>query len=211
MRDHYLVYTIGFLGQAMFGARLIAQLILSERAGRVVSPSIFWIFSAIGSTIFLFYGVIRRDPVILLGQTISFYIYARNLYLKKVWETINRIWRPLILLIPPFMIALALLWPGEQLNTLLPEGEWSFILVIGAVGQLLLNYRYFYQLYYSEKASESLLPLGFWVISAAASIMVVAYAWIRHDPVLLVAQSAGLVVYLRNIWIFTRSKRIMSS
>jgi lipid-A-disaccharide synthase-like uncharacterized protein len=77
--------------------------------------------------------------------------------------------------------------------------------VVGIAGQLLLNCRYLYQWYSSEKANESVLPLGFWIISLAASIMVVAYSIARQEPVLLVAQSLGIVVYLRNIIIYSRS------
>jgi lipid-A-disaccharide synthase-like uncharacterized protein len=66
---------------------------------------------------------------------------------------------------------------------------------------LLLNLRYLYQWYYSEQANESLLPLGFWLISAVASVMVVYYGFNRLDPVLLTAQSMGFVAYLRNIYL----------
>jgi len=68
-----------------------------------------------------------------------------------------------------------------------------------------LNCRYLYQWYFSEKANESVLPLGFWIISLAASVMVVVYSIARQEPVLLVAQSLGIVVYLRNIIIYSRS------
>jgi lipid-A-disaccharide synthase-like uncharacterized protein len=76
---------------------------------------------------------------------------------------------------------------------------------VGIAGQLLLNCRYLYQWYFSEKANESVLPLGFWIISLAASVMVVVYSIARQEPVLLVAQSLGIVVYLRNIIIYSRS------
>ncbi|HRG78896.1 MAG TPA: lipid-A-disaccharide synthase N-terminal domain-containing protein, partial [Cyclobacteriaceae bacterium] len=76
----------------------------------------------------------------------------------------------------------------------------DLFIIIGSIGQLLLNFRYLYQWYHSEKANESILPLGFWVISAFASVMVVIYGIYRNDPVLLVAQGLGLVAYLRNIY-----------
>ena len=43
------VYAIGFLAQAFFSARILCQWILSERARRVVSPSVFWVLSIAGS------------------------------------------------------------------------------------------------------------------------------------------------------------------
>ncbi|MBA4058592.1 MAG: lauroyl acyltransferase, partial [Marivirga sp.] len=75
------------------------------------------------------------------------------------------------------------------------------ILILGAIGQLMLNLRFVYQWYYSEKHKTSILPLGFWIISACASVMILIYASYRIDPVLLVAQGMGIFVYLRNIFI----------
>lgn len=83
-------------------------------------------------------------------------------------------------------------------------------LLVGGAGQLLLNLRYLYQWYFSEKAQQSLLPLGFWVISAVASLMVVYYGIMHNEPVLLVAQGMGFVVYLRNIWFALRTRAVVA-
>ena len=194
----YLIYALGFLAQGLFGARSAIQWFLSEREGKVVSPTLFWVFSLSGSSLFLVYGLIRQDVVILLGQTISFYIYVRNLQLKKVWLPIPLLARGLILSVPPTIIILSFLF---SVSFKMESGS-IFILSIGIVGQLLLNCRYLYQWYFSEKAKESILPLGFWVISAVASVMVIIYSIYRHEPVLLVAQSLGVLVYARNILIY---------
>jgi lipid-A-disaccharide synthase-like uncharacterized protein len=75
------------------------------------------------------------------------------------------------------------------------------ILVLGAIGQLMLNLRFLYQWYYSEKFNQSILPKGFWILSLIGSVLVVVYAVYRLDPVLLLAQSLGLIVYIRNLYI----------
>jgi lipid-A-disaccharide synthase-like uncharacterized protein len=200
--NQYFVYALGFFAQSLFGARSIVQWYLSEREGRVVSPTLFWVFSISGSSLFLLYGLIRQDIVILIGQSISFYIYVRNLQLKRFWSTIPLFFQLLLVAIPPSIL---LLW-FQQEPTFALEADLSFtFMFVGITGQLLLNCRYLYQWYFSEKANESVLPLGFWIISLAASIMVVAYSIARQEPVLLVAQSLGIVVYLRNIIIYSRS------
>ncbi|HEX8060532.1 MAG TPA: lipid-A-disaccharide synthase N-terminal domain-containing protein [Cyclobacteriaceae bacterium] len=198
---------LGFLGQGMFGARTIAQWIIAEREGRVVSPVIFWVFSVIGASVFLFYGVLRHDPVIMLGQSIAFYIYIRNLQLKRVWQRIHVVIRILLLLIPPALLLYATKFESSGLNF----NYTDIFMLTGMIGQLLLNFRYFYQWYFSEKAHESLLPLGFWIISAAASIMVVVYSLYRDDLVLLVAQSGGLIAYIRNIYLHFRPRKVEHS
>lgn len=195
---------LGFLGQSMFGARTIAQWIIAEREGRVVSPVIFWIFSVIGASLFLFYGVLRHDPVIMVGQTIAFYIYIRNLQLKRVWLRIPLSIRIPMLLIPPALLVYARTFESSGLNF----NYTDIFMLIGMIGQLLLNFRYFYQWYFSERAQESLLPLGFWIISAVASFMVVTYSIYRDDIVLLVAQSFGLIAYARNIYLHLKPKAV---
>ncbi len=198
--NNYLIYALGFFAQSLFGARSVVQWYLSEKERRVVSPTLFWIFSLTGSSLFLIYGLIRHDLVILIGQSISFYIYVRNLQLKNVWGLIPIIFQTFILLIPPTILLFAF---QQRLNF---EFESGLLLIVsmGIVGQLLLNCRYLYQWYFSEKANESVLPLGFWVISAGASVLVVVYSIYRQEPVLLVAQSLGILVYLRNIIIYRK-------
>jgi lipid-A-disaccharide synthase-like uncharacterized protein len=196
-----LIYGLGFFAQSLFGARTITQWIISEREGRVVSPTLFWIFSLNGSFLFLIYGVLRSDIVILFGQTISFYIYIRNLQLKGFWKRIPFILRLLIFPLPPLVLLWIGLFSPESFEQTLRQADFTDrFIIIGSIGQLLLNFRYLYQWYHSEKVNESILPLGFWVISAVASVMVVIYGIYRHDPVLLVAQGLGLIAYLRNIY-----------
>ena len=74
---------IGFIGQGLFSMRFIIQWIASERAGRSVIPSSFWIFSLGGSVLLLTYAIYRKDPVFILGQAPNVLIYSRNIYLLK--------------------------------------------------------------------------------------------------------------------------------
>lgn len=206
--NEYAVYALGFFAQSLFGSRLVVQWIQSERKGRVVSPTIFWVLSLMASFLFLIYGVLRHDPVILIGQTLSYYIYIRNLQLKKFWSQIPVILR-IIIFPQPLLI---LLWIGffEPIvfQAIIDKSDFTeAIIIVGTIGQLMLNLRYLYQWYYSEKAKESLLPLGFWIISLVASIMVVSYAYTKHDPVLLVSQGLGMMAYSRNIYLSIRAKK----
>jgi lipid-A-disaccharide synthase-like uncharacterized protein len=71
----------GIAAQLLFAARFIVQWLASERAGRSVMPLAFWFFSVGGGVLTLVYGLIRREPVIILGQGLSIFIYIRNLML----------------------------------------------------------------------------------------------------------------------------------
>ena len=72
---------IGFIGQALFGARFIIQWIVSEKRGESTIPLAFWYCSIGGSIVLLTYAIHREDPVFIVGQSLGSIIYIRNLIL----------------------------------------------------------------------------------------------------------------------------------
>ncbi len=74
---------VGFAGQAVFSLRFVVQWVKSERAGRSIIPNAFWYLSIVGSGLLLIYALHIRDPVIILGQSFGFVVYARNLALRR--------------------------------------------------------------------------------------------------------------------------------
>jgi lipid-A-disaccharide synthase-like uncharacterized protein len=73
--------TIGFLGQALFTARFLVQWAASEKRRDAVVPVAFWWLSLLGGSALLAYALSRRDPVIVVGQVLGLFVYARNLML----------------------------------------------------------------------------------------------------------------------------------
>jgi lipid-A-disaccharide synthase-like uncharacterized protein len=73
--------TIGFVGQAVFTARFLAQWIASEKRRDSVVPVVFWWLSLAGGFLLLNYAIHRQDPVIIVGQSMGVFIYVRNLML----------------------------------------------------------------------------------------------------------------------------------
>jgi lipid-A-disaccharide synthase-like uncharacterized protein len=59
----------------------------------------------------------------------------------------------------------------------------------------------------TEKARASIIPETFWYFSFAGGSMLLAYAIYRSDPVFIVGQAAGLVIYARNIYFIWLGKR----
>jgi len=203
----YFIYGIGFLAQALFGSRMIIQWIQSERAGYVVSPTLFWKTSLVASALFIIYGLLRQDAVIIFGQLLSYFIYIRNLQLKKEWQLMSLYSRISFLLLPFFILIFALSYNislSSSLNTTSANGH-LFVFISGSVGQLLLNLRFVYQWYYSEKRKTSILPLGFWIISVIGALLTVTYSLFRFDPVLFLAQTLGVIIYTRNVMLYIRS------
>ena len=77
--DFWLVF--GVVAQLLFAARFLVQWISSERAGKSVIPFAFWIFSMGGGLMTLAYGLVKREPVIIVGQGLATIIYVRNIML----------------------------------------------------------------------------------------------------------------------------------
>lgn len=70
----------GFLGQAVFMGRMVAQWYASERARSSVVPPIFWWLSLLGSSMLMVYFVWRWEIIGFLGQSTGWFIYIRNLW-----------------------------------------------------------------------------------------------------------------------------------
>ncbi len=203
-----VIYLIGLLAQLFFGARTVMQWILSERARKVLSPSIFWILSMIASYLFFIYGWLREDFAIILGQVIAYYIYIWNLNAKGVWKKVPAILRYILILTPPIAIVLASGDASHFINTFLKnESVPLWLLIFGSIGQVIFTLRFVYQLIYSVRRKESLLPIGFWIISLAGSMVIIVYAIIRKDPILILGQSAGFIAYIRNIAIYKKQNK----
>ncbi len=201
--DHgFLVLCIGFLAQGFFSARILVQWILSERARRVLSPSVFWVLSLLGAYLLCLYGWLRNDFSIVLGQFISYYVYLWNLHIKGIWAKVPALLRAVLLLTP----VAAITWIGMHSDSFVAEFLQNkdiplWLVAFGSAGQVIFTLRFVYQWYYSYRKNESVLPKGFWIISLVGSLTIVSYGIIRHDPVLIIGQSFGVVAYIRNLYI----------
>lgn len=193
-------FVIGFLAQGLFSARVLIQWALSEKAKKVVSPTIYWQISLLASFLFSLYGWLRGDFAIILGQIFSYYIYIWNLNNKNHWKDLYPIVRYLVLA-TPILAMVYILWNGESSIERLFKSMPIALLIFGSLGQVIFTLRFVYQWWYSQSKGESLLPTTFWLLSLVGSIITISYGIFRKDPVLILGQSAGFVAYLRNLWL----------
>lgn len=203
--SNWLIYGIGFLAQILFSGRLIVQWILSEKNKRIITPSLFWKLSLLASFLLFVYGYLRDDFAIMLGQSLTYYIYIRNLQLQGEWRKSPKLIQWFLLLFPIFIVIYAYNNGEYDLEQLFHNEQipiWLFIL--GIVSQLLFTFRFIYQWIYSEKTKASQLPVGFWRLSVAGASLILTYAIFRQDPVLFVGHIAGLIIYIRNIFIWKK-------
>lgn len=207
--NQYLIYSVGFLAQILFSSRMILQWIISEKNKKVLTPVLFWEISLLASFLLFVYGYLRHDFSIMLGQSLTYYIYIRNIQLQNDWKKIPKLLRWFILIFPAFIV-----WYGYNNNIIDIDNLFKnehipqWLLFLGIFGQILFTLRFIYQWIYSEKCKSSVLPMGFWIISLGGSVLIFIYAIIRKDPVLLAGHAMGLVIYSRNIIILKNDVKI---
>lgn len=207
----WLLYTIGFLAQILFAARLFVQWLLSEKSKRVVTPRIFWKLSLFASFLLFVYGYFRQDLAIMVGQSLTYFIYIRNLHLQGEWQKSPRLIRYFLLIFPVLIVVYGYNNGKYDLSMLLNNQDIPFgLMILGLVSQILFTFRFVYQWIYSEKAKISDLPMGFWWISAIGASLILIYAIFRRDPVLFVGHIAGLSIYIRNL-ILLKNQRYEAS
>jgi lipid-A-disaccharide synthase-like uncharacterized protein len=88
---------------------------------------------------------------------------------------------------------------------------WSNIpnvwLIIGFAGQAAFSARFLVQWIVSEVRRESVIPVYFWYLSILGGAILLVYAIHRRDPVFILGQGAGLVVYVRNLILISRRRK----
>jgi lipid-A-disaccharide synthase-like uncharacterized protein len=87
----------------------------------------------------------------------------------------------------------------------------SWILVLGFSGQALFASRFLVQWLHSEREGRSVIPVSFWYLSLGGSAVLLTYAILRHDPVFILGQTTGSLIYLRNLALIRRESRRTAS
>lgn len=78
---------------------------------------------------------------------------------------------------------------------------------VGLAAQGLFSARFLVQIVASERARRSVVPEAFWYLSLLGGALLLAYAVHRQDPVFILGQAFGLVVYLRNLYFLRVARR----
>lgn len=200
--SNWIIFSIGFIAQIMFSSRLVVQWITSERQKKVITPTLFWSLSLFASFLLFIYGYLREDFAIMLGQGLTYFIYIRNLQLQGQWVKLPVLVRYFLFIVP---VLITIYYYNNNVidRDILFKNEAIplWLLVLGIISQVVFTFRFVYQWIYSEYKKESVLPLGFWILSLSGSVLILTYAIFRLDPVLFLGHGLGLIIYSRNIYL----------
>lgn len=205
MKD-WIIYSIGFFAQILFSSRLLIQWVTSEKQRKVITPKTFWTLSLIASFLLFIYGYLRLDFAIMLGQSLTYFIYIRNLQLQGQWQKFPKLVQILLFIVPVLIVVfyynnnkidIELLFKNEAIP--------SWLLILGIVAQVIFTLRFVYQWIHAERHKESSLPMGFWILSLIGATLILTYAIIRKDPVLFTGHLFGLIIYARNAYLIRQN------
>jgi lipid-A-disaccharide synthase-like uncharacterized protein len=87
----------------------------------------------------------------------------------------------------------------------MPAGDIAW-LCIGLIGQSLFMMRFIVQWIHSERHKQSLIPVSFWYFSLIGGLTVLAYGFHKAEPVIILGQLPGTIVYARNLMLIKRNR-----
>ena len=85
----------------------------------------------------------------------------------------------------------------------------TFWLILGFTAQALFSARFVIQWIASEKAKSSIIPVLFWYLSIAGGGLLLIYAIHIKDPVFIIGQAFGFLIYARNIYFVRKKAKII--
>lgn len=94
------------------------------------------------------------------------------------------------------------------MNQISVAGHLNYWVLVGLLGQVAFSLRFIVQWMVSERKKESVIPIAFWYLSLLGGVILFVYALHRRDIVFTIGQGSGLIVYIRNIVLISRKKRV---
>ena len=87
------------------------------------------------------------------------------------------------------------------------RGELNFWTIFGLVANLLFASRFAIQWYVSERLKRSVIPVQFWYLSIAGSIMMLIYSIYIGKIPLILGFLFPTIIYVRNLILIRRQER----
>ncbi|MGH8597039.1 MAG: lipid-A-disaccharide synthase N-terminal domain-containing protein [Gammaproteobacteria bacterium] len=104
---------------------------------------------------------------------------------------------------------IAVTWIGQEHR--LWGLDWSYLDLLGLIGQIVFSFRFFTQWIASERRRESIIPVSFWYWSIAGSLILCVYWIFKRSPIGIVANLPNMLIYLRNLHLIRKRKLALTA
>lgn len=218
-----LLYPLGFLSSLAFTLRFLIQWIQSEKLKESVVTATFWRISLAGNLMLFFHSFIQIQFHVCVVQACNAVIAWRNLNLMgvsdKQWKLISVIGLlagAIVCSTLAFSVQGWWISDGDSEWFRTPTMPWGknnseevSVLwhVIGSLGILLFNSRFWVQWWEAETLRKSYLSAAFWWLSLLGAILSLAYFVKLGDVVNFIGPLFGLIPYIRNIMLIRNSHK----
>src|SRR5204862_4565436 len=99
---------------------------------------------------------------------------------------------------------IAVTWIGKEYRFL--GLDWSYLVVLGFIGNAIFSMRFLVQWVASERQKESVIPVSFWYWSIGGSVIMCFYFIFKRDPVGILAYLPNSLIYIRNLMLIRKRK-----
>lgn len=215
------LYPLGFLSGLAFAGRFLTQWIVSEIHQKSLVNKTFWRLSLFGNIALLIHSFIQVQYPVCFVQSCNAVISWRNLNLMQDASRQISFKKVLALFATAVLfITFAFILQGMFLETpfewfRIPINPWfqsidhvaNFWHLIGGVGIVLFNSRFWIQWWLAEKYHTSYLGASFWWVSLIGDLLSLSYFVRIMDPVNLIGPAFGLIPYVRNLMLLKKSQQ----
>src|SRR5437016_6819440 len=94
-------------------------------------------------------------------------------------------------------IIIAVTWFGQEHRVL--GLDWSYLVIIGLIGNATFSMRFLVQWIASERQGESVIPVSFWYWSIGGSVMMCLYFIFMLAPVGILAYLLQSLIYMLKL------------
>ena len=84
--------------------------------------------------------------------------------------------------------------------------NWSYLTILGLLGNAVFSARFLVQWIASEKRGQSVIPVSFWYWSIAGSVIMCIYWIMERSPVGILAYLPNSLIYIRNLNLIKKHK-----
>jgi lipid-A-disaccharide synthase-like uncharacterized protein len=97
---------------------------------------------------------------------------------------------------------IAITWIGKEYRVF--GLDWSYLVIIGLIGNATFSMRFLMQWIASERQGESVIPVSFWYWSIGGSVIMCLYFIFKRDPVGILAYLPNSLIYIRNLMLIRK-------
>jgi lipid-A-disaccharide synthase-like uncharacterized protein len=193
---------LGWVANGCFFARFLIQWLVSERAGKSLTPRFFWRLSLLGTGLMIVCTWVEDQPVLLAGFAVTGSLYLRNVWLSAQGARAAR-------LSPPLAMGLGILLAAALIALRIAGGAvhedapgW---IALGILGEAVWTSRFVLQWMHGERTGRVVFTPAFWWTSLIGNALMLTYTIHLGEAKYVAGYVPGPIIQIRNLMLWKRA------